>query len=176
MEYRLRIDDNVTSFSMRKGDGDSITLTRGDLVLDLRYSVISEHHLFIILNGVGYNAYLSRDGKGRNIVIRGIPFYIEDADRPTAVRKKNSAVQKDVTPPMPSVVVRILAAAGDHVKKGSGVIVVTAMKMETTLAAPYDGTVKSVNVSVGDKVMPGQILVDILEFKEPPPGGEGDAG
>jgi biotin carboxyl carrier protein len=35
------------------------------------------------------------------------------------------------------------------------------MKMETTLTAPSEGRVRSVNVAVGDKVMPGQILVDI---------------
>jgi biotin carboxyl carrier protein len=35
------------------------------------------------------------------------------------------------------------------------------MKMETTLTAPSDGMVKTVNVAEGDKVMPGQILVDI---------------
>jgi pyruvate carboxylase len=35
------------------------------------------------------------------------------------------------------------------------------MKMETTLFAPFDGTVKKVNVAEGDKVMPGDILVDI---------------
>jgi biotin carboxyl carrier protein len=35
------------------------------------------------------------------------------------------------------------------------------MKMETTLRAPHDGIVKAVQVAVGDKVMPGQVLVDI---------------
>jgi pyruvate carboxylase len=41
------------------------------------------------------------------------------------------------------------------------VIVVESMKMETTLSAPSDGRVRAVNVAAGDKVMPGQILVDI---------------
>jgi pyruvate carboxylase subunit B len=47
------------------------------------------------------------------------------------------------------------------VKQGQSVIVVESMKMETTLTAPSDGRVKAVNVARGDKVMPGQILVDI---------------
>ena len=33
--------------------------------------------------------------------------------------------------------------------------------METTLVAPYDGTVTGVTVAVGDKVNPGDVLVDI---------------
>jgi biotin carboxyl carrier protein len=66
-----------------------------------------------------------------------------------------------VTPPIPSVVVRILVAEGDRVEKGKGVVVVSAMKMETTLQAPFAGTVLKVNVAEGDKVMPGEILVNI---------------
>jgi len=62
---------------------------------------------------------------------------------------------------MPAVVVRILVTEGDDVKKGDGVIVVSSMKMETTLPAPADGRVRAVNVAEGDKVMPGQILIDI---------------
>jgi biotin carboxyl carrier protein len=58
-----------------------------------------------------------------------------------------------------------MVAEGDSVQKGDNVIVLTAMKMETTLTAPFPGRVKGINVSVGEKVMPGKILVDIE--KEP---------
>ncbi|MRR35573.1 hypothetical protein EG829_13030, partial [bacterium] len=50
---------------------------------------------------------------------------------------------------------------GDTVTKGQGVVVVSAMKMETTLQAPFAGMVTRVNTAEGDKVMPGMILVDI---------------
>jgi len=69
----------------------------------------------------------------------------------------------EVTPPMPAVVVRILIHEGDRVKRGQGLIVVTAMKMETTLVAPSDGRVKKINTSEGAKVVPGEILVEIEE-------------
>ena len=49
------------------------------------------------------------------------------------------------------------------------------MKMETTLTAPFGGKVRTVNVAQGDKVMPGQILIDIdkdeVSTKEAPPPG-----
>ena len=51
-------------------------------------------------------------------------------------------------------------AAAKNVK---GLIVVTAMKMETTLAAPFDGKVKKINASINQKVAPGDILVEIEE-------------
>jgi biotin carboxyl carrier protein len=40
------------------------------------------------------------------------------------------------------------------------------MKMETTLTAPFPGRVTGINVSVGEKVMPGKILVDIEQEPE----------
>ena len=68
-----------------------------------------------------------------------------------------------MTPPMPSVVVRILVSEGAVVKRGQGLVVVTAMKMETTLVAPYDGKVKKINAAINRKVAPGDILVEIEE-------------
>jgi biotin carboxyl carrier protein len=67
---------------------------------------------------------------------------------------------------MPSVVERIMVAEGDLVEKGQSVIVVSAMKMEATLQAPFKGKVLKINVAEGDKVMPGQILVDIERQEE----------
>jgi biotin carboxyl carrier protein len=62
------------------------------------------------------------------------------------------------------------------VNQGDRVIVVSSMKMETTLTSPSDGRVKAVNVTEGDKVMPGQILIDIdkddgVSTKEDPQPG-----
>ncbi|HPS94887.1 MAG TPA: biotin/lipoyl-binding protein, partial [Deltaproteobacteria bacterium] len=76
-------------------------------------------------------------------------------------RRGLKELPQEVTPPMPSVVVRIMVGEGDPVEKGQGVVVVSAMKMETTLQAPFKGKVLKVNAAEGDKVMPGQILVDI---------------
>ena len=59
------------------------------------------------------------------------------------------------------IVSGLQVAEGDRVEKGQGVVVVMAMKMEATIGAPYPGRVVKINVAKGDKVMPGQILVEI---------------
>lgn len=66
-----------------------------------------------------------------------------------------------VTPPMPATVARLLVADGASVQQGDALVAVTAMKMEVTLRAPHPGTAR-VKVSVGDKVMPGDVLVDVV--------------
>lgn len=179
MEYRLKIGENEVSVHTEKKGDHAITLSHDNSQLEVEYNVISSNHQHLVVNGYPVNVYLVRDGNASTVIIRGIPYSVGDADIPdTRSRGKKSlqAIPQDITPPMPAVVVRILVTKGDSVKQGQGVIVVESMKMETTLTSPCDGMVKAVNVAAGDKVMPGQILVDIAgdnevsTKKEPQPG------
>jgi len=76
-------------------------------------------------------------------------------------RTVSDDIPGDITPPMPSVVARILVAEGDRVERGQGLVVVSAMKMETTLVAPYNGWVRKINTRAEAKVAPGDTLVEI---------------
>ena len=62
---------------------------------------------------------------------------------------------------MPGKVVRLLCELGAEVKKGDGVIVVEAMKMQNELKAPKDGIVKEIKVAEGTTVSAGDLLVVI---------------
>jgi biotin carboxyl carrier protein len=64
--------------------------------------------------------------------------------------------------PMPGMVVRINAHAGDSVIAGVGLVVLEAMKMENELKAGASGRVKAVRVNPGEAVEKGQVL---LEFE-----------
>jgi len=55
-------------------------------------------------------------------------------------------------------VFKVEAQAGQAVKKGDPVVILEVMKMETPVVAPQDGTVASINVSVGDMVEAGALL------------------
>jgi biotin carboxyl carrier protein len=72
----------------------------------------------------------------------------------------------DVCPPMPSVVVRLLVEPGQTVKAGEALVVVSAMKMESTLTAPFDGVVEAVLAADGDKVGPKDTLVRMRPQEE----------
>jgi pyruvate carboxylase subunit B len=62
--------------------------------------------------------------------------------------------------PMPGLVVRVHAKAGDKVGAGTGLVVLEAMKMENELKAAAPGVVKAVRVSPGEAVERGQVLVE----------------
>lgn len=62
---------------------------------------------------------------------------------------------------MPGKVVRVLAEKGAEIRKGDGVIVVEAMKMQNEMKAPKDGIIKEIRFSEGSTVNAGEILVVI---------------
>ncbi len=55
-------------------------------------------------------------------------------------------------------VFKVEKQAGAAVKRGEAIVILEVMKMETPVVAPQDGTVASVNVSVGDMVEAGALL------------------
>ncbi len=78
-------------------------------------------------------------------------------------RGRRGAKQEDdgtLRSPFAAVVISIAAAPGQKVAKGDLLMVIEAMKMETSILAEADGTVKAVPVAVGDAVKPGQALVE----------------
>lgn len=62
---------------------------------------------------------------------------------------------------MPGMVVNVAITAGDDVKKGQKLLVLEAMKMETTIYSEVQGKVNQVLVSPGSQVETGDLLVDI---------------
>ncbi len=61
--------------------------------------------------------------------------------------------------PMPGVIIEINATPGTSVEKGDVVMVLEAMKMKNDLHASRAGVVESVDVSQGDQVKYGQVLL-----------------
>jgi len=68
--------------------------------------------------------------------------------------------------PMPAQVTAVLVAPGDVVDAGATLVVLEAMKMELPLKTPFAGRVDAVHCSVGDRVAPGRILVDVVPREE----------
>ena len=60
---------------------------------------------------------------------------------------------------MPGKVVAVPASAGQQVKKGDPLVIMEAMKMEHTIAAPSDGLVEEILYQVGDQVADGAPLL-----------------
>ena len=56
---------------------------------------------------------------------------------------------------MPGKILAVKANVGDSVKKGQVILILEAMKMENEVVAPEDGTIASIDVTVGASVESG---------------------
>jgi acetyl/propionyl-CoA carboxylase alpha subunit len=68
-----------------------------------------------------------------------------------------------VVAPMPGTVLRVHVEPGQRVSARQPLVVIEAMKMETSLTAPHDATVSAVHVSEGQSVAGGTVLVEFDE-------------
>lgn len=71
----------------------------------------------------------------------------------------SSSKVQQVKAPMPGLVLNVLVAEGEEVKKGDSLLVLEAMKMENMIKSPADGIVKKVTIKAGDKVEKNEVLI-----------------
>jgi 3-methylcrotonyl-CoA carboxylase alpha subunit len=69
--------------------------------------------------------------------------------------------QRELTAPMPGLVLKVLVRAGEKVRVHQTLVVLEAMKMEHAIEAPHDGVVKSVNCVEGGRVAEGVVLIEL---------------
>ena len=71
------------------------------------------------------------------------------------------AVEGAILAPMPGMIIRYEVEVGQQVKAGDTVVILEAMKMESPLPAPIDGTVKELRFKRGDRVAKDDVLAVI---------------
>jgi 3-methylcrotonyl-CoA carboxylase alpha subunit len=81
----------------------------------------------------------------------------------------------EVTAPMPGRVLNILVAEGDSVAHGQPLVVIEAMKMETTLYAESAAMVKKIHVAAGAMVDHGAVMIEFSPAPESPSTSESTA-
>jgi len=66
-----------------------------------------------------------------------------------------------VAAPLAGNVVKVLVKPGQRVSEGESIVVLEAMKMETSVSAPSDGTIVEVKIQAGDSCTVGDVLVTL---------------
>lgn len=103
------------------------------------------------------------------VIASGLRFYAKvESERERALstaagRKSGKNAPGTVVSPMPGRILKVLVAEGDHVTRGTPLVVVEAMKMENELMAEQDGRVTKVFVTPGTNVEGGAKLVALSD-------------
>ena len=130
------------------------------------------------INGNEYNVAVKKvEGKIAEVNVNGVDYSVEMENAPAAAAApvaaqapaqaapaaapQPAAAAKDVTSPLPGVILSVNVAVGDKVKAGQKVAVLEAMKMENDIESDFDGTVTAIHVNKGDSALEGAKIVSI---------------
>jgi len=115
-------------------------------------------------DGTQFTLTHHRDGHTHEVSLAGSKVVVDIVD-PLSLRRRSredaGGAGGVVNALMPGRIVRVLVNQGDVVRKGAGLLILEAMKMENEITAPADGTVDELFVAVGDTVEAGTPLVHI---------------
>jgi biotin carboxyl carrier protein len=131
------------------------------------FKEISENYYLFSLKGKQIPVYISQDNTHIYIYIEGNSFILDkvNEEEKSFEIDSNSSDKDIVKPPMPGSIVKIEVEKGQKVNEGDPLIIVEAMKMETTLYSSIEGIVTEVNVKAGEQVDSDKVLM-IIEKEE----------
>ena len=116
--------------------------------------------LALEVDGRPHRAIVARDPERVLVALRGRVFGFETGEELPGARAA-TAGSGSVAAPMPGKVVAVLVGAGEAIVPGQPLVVLEAMKMESTLASEVAGVVTAVRVVPGALVAAGDLLVEI---------------
>ncbi len=141
----------VFYYGMERGDEVSIEIEEGK-TLFVKFLTVGEPHP----DGTR-TVFFELNGQPREATIVDRALNIETTQR----TKADPSVPGQVPAPIPGAISSVAVSKGDKVNKGDRLLVMEAMKMQTTVYAPVAGTVADVLVSPGQTVETKDLLVTI---------------
>jgi acetyl/propionyl-CoA carboxylase alpha subunit len=112
------------------------------------------------LNGRNYRVQAVRE-RDSILVSVGPFFYRFNFPEAGSRRRSRGLTSHEIAAPMPGKVLKILVKEGEQVEAGTPLIVLEAMKMETTLAAESPAMIAKIRAVAGAMVDHGAVLIEL---------------
>lgn len=143
-----RMNDDAFSFSENGESNDvkMLSFDGGRLTALIQKQV---HHFYVVSNGSDYYIQHEQFPQVKITLQSKLPA------------KEKEAVKGGYVSPMPASVIKVMVKAGDVVKNGQSLLVLSSMKMENTIASNDDGVVEDVYVAAGENIEAGKLLLKI---------------
>jgi biotin carboxyl carrier protein len=168
MAIDIRIGDREARVRLLHKEGTKAVLDVDGITYDVDIVMVEDGVYSILHQGKSYNIEMIPGNNSKNYFVNtySSSHDVEIIDAQSRYQKSRNngsldSAEKTITTPMPGKVVRIPVSEGDEVTKGTTVIVISAMKMESDYRAPFDGKIKKVFVKEGDSITGNQPLIEL---------------
>lgn len=152
---------NVTTSIKKQGENYLITIGDDKIVCSLTYFTSLQKNIYelgLILNTEYLKSKLFYNDYHLEIFVNAEYYQVE-------IETENNLTHENIhdeqlRAPMPGTLVALHVNQGQKVIKGDKLLVIEAMKMEHTLYAPKDGTIKECYYQIGDLIKEGAELIE----------------
>jgi pyruvate carboxylase len=138
-------------YGMQRGDDITVDLEPGK-TLAIKFQTVGEPHP----DGTR-TVFFELNGQPREVTVRDRKLEVKEKPK----RKADPAQPGQIGAPIPGVVSTVAVELGQTVKKGDRLLVMEAMKMQSTVYSPVAGTVKQRLVEPGQHVEAKDLLLEI---------------
>jgi biotin carboxyl carrier protein len=152
-----------------KSEGEHYLSSLNGTNLNIEAYSITKNITSVSIDGKKFKAFSANDENKSYVVINGNCFVfdkVKEEEKSFGDSGGSLANIDVVKPPMPGSIVKVLVEKGQTVKEGDGLIIVEAMKMETTLYSSIDGIVTEIYVKPGEQVDSDKSLLIIEKNKD----------
>ena len=125
------------------------------------------------ISGQDYSATVEENAGSLVVTVNGQAYQVEVPQSKAAapVMGRATSGPKNINSELPGTVTKIVAANGQHVKKGDVLLVIEAMKMANDIVSDVEGTVQRIAVTEGQSVNQGDLLVEMVADAVAAPAG-----
>jgi biotin carboxyl carrier protein len=167
MKFYVDVDSRTFELDFQEEDERLYVHVGGKrFALDLR--LVSQPSLYsLLIDNRSYDLLAEARGDAFDVLIGAEMFHLKVQDewaRRLANIQRKAEVnegQLAIKAPMPGAVIAVEVTEGEEVKRGQGVVILSAMKMENEIKSPRAGRVKSIGVQPGQTVEQGRTLIVI---------------
>ena len=164
MNLRIELDGEMYTLHVQKNGTTSDYSLSGVIHASGTASVVETAAgvYSVVLQNRSFTVHVAPNSENIELWVgsRRFTLSIQNArDRVSAAKKASAAGPREIRAQMPGKVIKLLAALGDNVQAGQGLIVVEAMKMQNEMKSPKDGIVSRIAIQEGATVAAGETLI-----------------
>ncbi len=170
MRLQFQYGDDIVSLDVeRDGDGWMVTLPSGSrhriLVARQPDDILQIDEMFASGSSLrGFRVPFARQEEGIDVSYDGMTYRFQPHTGRTTTKKK--AASGILTAPMSGIVVDLMVTVGERVAAYQPLAVIEAMKIMSTLEAPFAGTVKAIHTQTKQQVTHGSPVIEITPLTE----------
>ncbi len=145
------LDTPTFLYGMRLGEEIEVEIEKGKTLI-IKMVSISEPQ-----SDGNRVIYFELNGQPREVMIQDMTVESDIIQK----QKSDISNPNHIGATMPGTVLKVVIANGSRVKRGDHLLITEAMKMETTVQAPFNGVIKEIHVSAGTAIATGDLLIEM---------------